>query len=116
MSKRSFIEEELARESKARVDSQKPSLRQRFDQLLHKAQKNVKTALDIKSPSKEFCEGSHGLCMTPNEVRVVYACPPLPKNETLPSSSIASIYNRTLTESLYESAIQAMHTYGKGEN
>lgn len=126
MTKRSFIEEELARESKVRVDSQKPPLRQRFDQLFHKARKNVKTALDIKSPSKEFCKGSYGLCMTPNEVRAVYECPTisnepesireshLPNNS--PSSNIMSIYNRLASESLYNSAIQAMHTYGKGEN
>ena len=120
MSKRSFIEEELARESKSRVDSQKPSLKQRFNQLLHKERKNISTNQEELARPKYVIASKapdpYDLSLSPNEIRFVYGCPPLQENEGSTPSSLTSIYNRILTESLYKSAIQAMHTYGKGEN
>lgn len=129
MTKRSFIEEELARESKSRVDSQKPSLKQRFNQLLHKEQKNISTNQESLARPKYVITSKapdpYDLSVSPNEIRFIYECPTISnepesireshlKNNS-PSSNIMSIYNRLASESLYNSAIQAMHTYGKGD-
>ena len=73
MSKKSFIEEELAREGRMRSKSQTPSLTQR----LREAFKVVSPDKDSLAYKIELVKNAerYGLILTPNEVRVIYGYP-----------------------------------------
>ena len=74
MPKKSFIEEELAREYKMRTNSPKMSFAQKFTQFLCRRPENLCTIrTDLIETSKQL--ERYGLILTPNETRAVYGYP-----------------------------------------
>lgn len=80
MSKKTFIEEELAREAKLRSKSQKLSLRQRLEQFLHKGRVNVSSnqenTVEHASTSLRLTD-MYTRIVSPNDMRKIYEYPTL---------------------------------------